>query len=112
MLLSIEIFWAQVFVFPMGVYSRLIYILRNFLWSGYSEGRKSLVAWKNLCQSKERGGLGIKEVLAWNKSSMCKYLFELDSGGPISLWHKWIHLYVLKGQDIWNIEVKASTSGW
>ena len=109
---SIERFWASVFVFPVGVLKKLQMICRNFLWSGGLTGRKSTVAWASLCQPKSQGGMGIKEVLSWNKSVQSNFLFELMISDTQSIWHAWIHTYVLKGGDIWSIPVKQSFSSW
>lgn len=81
-----------------------------FLWGGEATGRKGIVAWSNICQPKAQGGLGIKEVLSWNKSIICNYIFDLIIRPSGSIWHTWIHTYVLKGNDIWSVTPKQGQS--
>lgn len=55
-----------------------------------------MVAWNRVCQPKQNGGLGIKEVLAWNKAAIGSYLFDLATSDTSTVWHSWVHAYLLK----------------
>ena len=35
----------------------------------------------------------------------------MSTTGP-SIWHDWLHKYVLKGGSIWDVSVKQSYSSW
>ena len=69
------------------------------MWSVEVSGR-SIVAWNALCQPKSHGDLGIKEVFAWNKCVFSNYLFDLTNNPLGSIWHDWMHKYVLQSEDI------------
>lgn len=45
-------------------------------------------------------------VLAWNESSTCMCLFELNGGSSVSQWHKWIQVLV------WTVTAKFGASAW
>lgn len=70
------------------------------------------MAWNVIFQPKSHGDLGIKEVLAWNKCVFSNYLFELSNRPLGSIWHEWIHKYVLQREDIWLIAPKQGHSFW
>ncbi|KAL9683620.1 hypothetical protein QQ045_015445 [Rhodiola kirilowii] len=65
---SICSYWIRVLIFPKAVLKKIIAICRNFLWSEASEGKRNLVAWRVVCQPKECGGLGIKNLWQNNKA--------------------------------------------
>lgn len=42
---------------------------RVLLWTGESERKRgSAVAWNKVCRRKNEGGIGIKDLEAWNKA--------------------------------------------
>lgn len=50
-------------------------MLKNFMWKGaqmLSSGAK--VKWSYVCKSTKEGGLGIKPLKVWNKSTMLKHI--------------------------------------
>lgn len=63
---SIQTFWASIFFFiPKGVIGKIQQICQRFLWSGVMEGTgMKLVAWDQVCQQLDHGGLGFKEILS------------------------------------------------
>ncbi|KAL8162781.1 hypothetical protein V2J09_014270, partial [Rumex salicifolius] len=63
---------ATIFAFPTTVIEKIQGILRNYLWSDKDTGRRSLVAWDDVCKSKIEDGLCMKELLSWNKASLAK----------------------------------------
>ncbi|KAK3193372.1 hypothetical protein Dsin_024682 [Dipteronia sinensis] len=68
------------------------------------------VAWSNICLPKNEGGLGIKDVMSWNKALMIRHIWNLVHGSN-NLWTTWIKTYHLKGGRVW--EVKApQTCSW
>jgi hypothetical protein len=63
----------------------LVRIQRNFLWGGGMEGNKMCwVSWDQVCQPKEKGGLGIKNMELFNDSLLCKWKWRCltDSEAP------------------------------
>jgi hypothetical protein len=52
----------------------LVSLQRSFLLNGGGDGKKiCCVSWEHICQSKDKGGLGIKNIALFNKSLLCKW---------------------------------------
>jgi hypothetical protein len=64
---------------------------RTFLWSGDEQvhGAQCLVALEKVCQEKEQGGMGIKDITAENKFLLLKLLHRLHNPGD-SAWARWV----------------------
>jgi hypothetical protein len=63
----------------------LVSIQRRFLWGGGLDTNKMCwVSWDRICQSKDRGGLGIKNLALFNSSLLCKWKWRCldDSEAP------------------------------
>ncbi|RZB98911.1 U-box domain-containing protein 14 [Glycine soja] len=51
---------------------------RQFLWGGGMEQRKiAWVGWKEVCQPKDKGGLGIKDLKTFNSALLAKWCWDL-----------------------------------
>lgn len=61
-LLSLQVFWAMVFILPKQVIRLLEQKFNRFLWSGRDSKAHSKVAWDKLCFPKKEGVLGIKKI--------------------------------------------------
>ncbi|GAV66931.1 LOW QUALITY PROTEIN: zf-RVT domain-containing protein, partial [Cephalotus follicularis] len=109
-LFSIQVFWCTAFILPVSITKECNRILRNFLWHGVGNSKKSgKVAWSKVCRPKDEGGLGIKDCRAWNKAAIMKFgsqttswswrnillsrnflvhnvLYEVVDGSSFSLW--------------------------
>lgn len=96
----------------MGLIDDLNTLCRNFLWRGGLEKGANRVAWDVVCQNKENGGLGIKEVLSWNRAIMANWVWELAYERQGSAWLEWSRHYKLRNQGIWEIQYRPSDSGW
>ncbi|KAH1266244.1 putative ribonuclease H protein [Glycine max] len=73
-LTALPLFYLSFFRAPSAVINRLTVIQRNFLWGGNLEGKKiAWVAWSQVCASRERGGLGIKDIKALNNALLIKW---------------------------------------
>ncbi|XP_060195059.1 uncharacterized protein LOC132624271 [Lycium barbarum] len=82
---------------------------KRFLWTGKAElTRKSLVAWSRLCHPQSAGGLNFIDIFLWNKSDVCKLLWNMCMKKD-KLWAKWIHAYYGKGRSVWEIEPKQAS---
>lgn len=81
-------------------------VCRRLLRTGGTEEKLNQV-----CKPIEEGGVGLKEVLAWNKASLAKWLFELDGPQYSSIWKKWICKYRCGGGSIWNLDTIPSSGG-
>jgi hypothetical protein len=85
------IYTMSVLLLPQGTIDAIDRRRRSFLWTGedHAHGAQCLVAWKNVCQPKEQGGLGIKNLPAQNKCLLLKMLHRLYHPGE-SAWVAWV----------------------
>ncbi|KAK6131672.1 hypothetical protein DH2020_034579 [Rehmannia glutinosa] len=94
---GIECFWLQIFPLPKSVINRIYKLCRAFLWNK----KRHPIAWHDICLPIEEGGLGIRDVYAWNKALLSKILWKFHQGTQ-SLWVRWIHGFYLRNQSIWT----------
>ena len=73
MLGSIPIYYLSLFKMPIGVARSLEQLMRNFLWEGSEEGEKDhLIRWELVARSKDKGGLGLGNLVERNKALLGK----------------------------------------
>ena len=95
-------YWASIFILPNSVIERLTQICRNFLWGVKAEyAATPKVAWDTVCLDKKNGGLGIKDLAAWNKALIAKLVWAVAKKKDL-LWVKWVHGRYLKNIAWWN----------
>ncbi|WMV24199.1 hypothetical protein MTR67_017584 [Solanum verrucosum] len=74
---SLPTYVMSLFPIPVKVVKKLDKLRRNFLWKSNKEGKGyNLVNWKNVLLSKERGGLGIRNLRLQNESLLMKWLWR------------------------------------
>nr|GEV34821.1 hypothetical protein [Tanacetum cinerariifolium] len=96
---SLHVFWASVFVLPSRILLDIEQIMRGFLWShGNLHKGHAKVAWDVICLPKTEGGLGIRRLDVFNKSSMVTHIWKLINNKE-SLWVQWIHAYKLQSRN-------------
>ena len=62
-LLSLHVYWAQVFFLPQRTLNDVIKACRAFLLSGqYFSSKPGSIAWEHICIKKEAGGLGFRDM--------------------------------------------------
>ncbi|GKC29824.1 RNA-directed DNA polymerase, eukaryota, reverse transcriptase zinc-binding domain protein [Tanacetum coccineum] len=107
---SIHVYWASVFLLPHGVIKDINKLLKGFLWN-HADGSKgrAKVAWKNVCNAKQKEGMGLKDLYVWNKAMIVKHLWHIASDKE-SLWEKWVNTGKLKGKSIWEIDEEKDDS--
>ena len=84
---GIPIYYLSLFKIPVKVARSIEKLMRDFLWEEKDEGKKDhLVNWEVVALSKEKGGLAIGNIVAWNLALLGKWLwrFQLEID---SLWH-------------------------
>ncbi|XP_042023162.1 uncharacterized protein LOC121770511 [Salvia splendens] len=70
---GVECYWLQVFPLPANVRDRVISICREFLWGT----KHPPVSWKELFLPKDEGGLGFRDLGAWNKALLARNLWNI-----------------------------------
>lgn len=86
---AIPIYQMMFIHLPKVACLQMIRLFRNFLWGFNKEGGRkiALVAWAKLCQSKELGGLGFKDILDHATTLLSKWAARLLDR-PDSEWAK------------------------
>jgi len=75
---SIPIYFISFFRIPKKVVHKLITIQRRFLWGGDMDNHKiAWVSWETVCLSKEKGGLGIRDLTKFNQALLGKWKWDL-----------------------------------
>ncbi|KAM6542491.1 hypothetical protein CsatB_006938 [Cannabis sativa] len=99
-------------ILPKKVLRSIEAICRAFLWKWQAmfQGAGS-VAWHFICQPKAGGGLGIKNLEAWNKAAISKYIWAI-SNKQESLWLKWVHSVYIKNQTWGTYSPSIHSSGY
>ncbi|KAL2922946.1 LINE-1 reverse transcriptase-like protein [Bienertia sinuspersici] len=109
-LMSIHQYWAQVFVLPQSVLKSIEQICRSYLWSGeWFSTKPGYVTWKDLCQPKNKGGLGFKQLQTWNIANMGRHAWAIATKQD-NLWIRWVHAVYIKGQNWWDYEPQTDSS--
>ncbi|KAL0288866.1 UNVERIFIED_CONTAM: hypothetical protein Sangu_2639000 [Sesamum angustifolium] len=111
-LISFEVYWAMAFILPKGIIKEMIKRLRTFLWKDSSASGYLKVAWETVCKPIEEGGLGIKDILALNRSLMSKHLWAVIKQDRNSIWVDWIIQVRLRDCSIWTVKENKGAWGW
>jgi hypothetical protein len=85
-LYALPVYFLSFFKAPSGIISKLESLFKRFLWGGGVESRKiNWVKWDKICREKEDGGLGIKNLKAFNLALLGKWKWRIQSEKN-SLW--------------------------
>ena len=97
------------FKLPKGLIKDLEVLTCNFWW-GYGDGSRNVhwVHWKKLCQDKEMGGMGFKEIEKFNDALLAKQVWRMINN-PNSLCHRVFKARFFPTCSI--LEAKDSNSG-
>ena len=97
-LFNVQNYWCRHFILPKSVLYKINQICTNFFWKGSGKPvRGARVRWSIICLSKAERGLGVKDMLSWNKAYIMQNIWFIISKVG-SLWIAWINIYVLKGR--------------
>jgi hypothetical protein len=100
-LANVPTYFLSLFPIPGSVASRIEKLQHDFLWGGMGEELKlHLVSWSNVCTPISEGGLGIRNLLIFNRALLGKWLWrygiERDAWWRVavdskfgSLWGRW-----------------------
>nr|KYP35531.1 Putative ribonuclease H protein At1g65750 family [Cajanus cajan] len=90
---SIPIYFLSFFKAPKGIISSIESLFKSFLWGADQDNRKiNWVAWDVVCRDKIHGGLGIKDLTAFNLALLGK------CGAKGSRW--WVDLNRIEEGDL------------
>lgn len=68
---------------------------------GGTKKKYHLVKWENICKSKKKGGLGIKDLRRMNISLLCKWWWKLEK--EEGLWQEIVKFKYLRKKNIHNV---------
>lgn len=94
---GVEAFWLSIFPVPATIRDHIVRICLVFLWvTPYGP-----IAWSSIICPREEGGLGVRDLGAWNRALMAKLWWNLHMKKD-SLWIKWIHHFYFKQTSVWE----------
>jgi hypothetical protein len=67
---GVESFWLSILPIPSAILGKVTSLCRGFLWGKSNP----LVAWRKLALPFDEGGVGIRDLLTWNMTLLCKLL--------------------------------------
>ncbi|GLU18032.1 hypothetical protein SLE2022_343540 [Rubroshorea leprosula] len=108
---SLPVFLMSAYLIPKGILLSIDKIRRRFLWGGGAEERKiNWVSWGEVCKSKDKGGLGVRDLRKFNLALMGKWWGRLAKGDE-GLWMKIISAKYLKVGKHWMDWIKDNNGG-
>ncbi|KAL2226583.1 UNVERIFIED_CONTAM: hypothetical protein Sindi_2017000 [Sesamum indicum] len=111
-LMALSLYWASAFILPKKVINEIEKRLRTFLWKGTTTSGYPKVAWKDLCRSKDEGGLGFKDICSLNRALMTKKLCDVIRCNRTSIWVEWLYQGRLRDTSIWTVGEWGGSWGW
>ncbi|KAL8468116.1 hypothetical protein ACS0TY_031378 [Phlomoides rotata] len=98
--------WSSNFLpIPVTVIKRIESVCKTFLWGSC----RGLVAWDDVCKPKESGGLGLRDLTAWNSALLARIIWDVHNKKD-SLWIKWVSESYLNGSSIWDFVPRKTDS--
>lgn len=94
---GVQCFWLGIFPLPSSVRNIIVSLCRNFLWGSSS----APIAWKQICLPKMEGGLGLRDLDAWNSALLSRILWNIQAKKD-SLWIRWVNETYLGNASIWD----------
>jgi hypothetical protein len=98
---NLPTYYLSLFPIPVGVANRLERLQRNFLWGGIgNEFKFHLVNWARICLPIKSGGLGVRNLIQFNRA----------------LLGKWLWRYAMDREALWRLVVEtkydSTRGGW
>lgn len=107
---SLVNFWFSAFALPKGCLKDIEKLCNRFLWSGdLSKCAAAKVSWSTVCLPKSEGGLGLRNLLIWNKVLNMRLVWLLFSSAG-SLWVAWTKEHYFKMHSFWYVEAQPNAS--
>ena len=112
---AIPVYYMANILFTKKFIAKLTAIIRNFWWTGVreSDSKKSLClrAWKDICNSKEEGGLGIRNLKAINEGLLLTAAWRLAKS-PSSHLHLVLKAKYFHNASIWTASANSAKSAF
>lgn len=105
-------FWCSTFLIPKSCINAINSACNSYLWKGSLEGQYSArVSWETITHSKDEGGLGIKDLLLWNRACSLKLIWLLFFRAG-SVWVAWYREVILHGSlnNFWILKTSKRNS--
>jgi len=103
-------FWTSVFLLPNQCLRKLEQMYNAFLWKGApNSARGAKLSWEIVCSSKVCGGLGLRDLVAWNKVLALKLIWMLFTAAS-SLWVSWVRVNLIRNKNFWYLNPSFSGS--
>lgn len=74
-LYSLQVFWCRHFLIPKKVLQDIEKLCCRFFWTGSDQkATGARVSWEAICHPKAEGGLGLRDLVTWNRAYFMKGL--------------------------------------
>jgi len=108
---SLPTYLLSLFPILARVANRLEKLQRDFLWGGIGDEFKfHLVNWHTICSLKVLGGLGVKNMIQFNRALMGTWLWRFAVGRD-ALWRKVVAIKYGSMRDGWCTKVVGGSFG-
>ena len=82
---------------------------RKFFWQGCNKKRRyHLVRWDRICRSRDKGGLGVKDLHKQNVSLMVKWWWKLET--QTGMWQDIVRARYLTNKSVASVKPRFSDS--
>uniref|UniRef100_A0A8R7VB34 Reverse transcriptase domain-containing protein n=1 Tax=Triticum urartu TaxID=4572 RepID=A0A8R7VB34_TRIUA len=113
---AIPVYYMSNILFTKKFIAKLTAIIRNFWWTGIRENNSNkslcLRAWKDICNSKQEGGLGIRNLQAINEGLLLAAAWRLAKD-PSSHLHLVLKSKYFHDASIWTaISTTPKSAFW
>lgn len=107
---AIPTYAMQCFKLPESVLNNLTAMCRNFWWGQQGEERKlALIGWEKLCNSKDSGGVGMRDLGAFNLALLAKQCWQLVDN-PLSFAATVLRGKYFPRSTFWEASIPPNTS--
>lgn len=76
---ALPVYFMSCFKLPAWVIRDIDRIRRNFLWHGVAQKKINLANWETVCKPKNLGGLGVTDLIKFNRALILKWFWKWES---------------------------------